>query len=123
MSICSTSILFPRIDSILLLTLIFEFLKSCEAKIYGISAWTEGYKLTKDISKLIRSIHPDATIIVGGFLALTDKALIEHTEVDVAVTTADGHLVLPEILDTLENGRDFINHSSPRLPLFERRGG
>ena len=85
---------------------LFEYLKSCDAKVYGISAWTEGYKLTKELSKVIRSVHADAIIIVGGFLPLTDKALIDHTEVDIAVTTADGHLVLPEILDALNEGKD-----------------
>lgn len=85
---------------------LFEFLKNCKATVYGISAWTEGYKLTKEMSKVIRCAHPDATIIVGGFLALTDKALMDHTEVDIAVTTADGHLALPEILDVLDGKGD-----------------
>ena len=85
---------------------LMDFLGECDAKVYGISAWSEGYKITKDMAALIRRKNPDATIIVGGILSRSDQALFENTEIDVAVTSADGHLVLPEILDSLEKGQD-----------------
>ena len=85
---------------------LIAYLKSCPAKVYGISAWTEGYNLVKKVSATIRDTNPDAIIIVGGFLARSDNALFAHTEVDVAVTAADGHLILPEILDALDRGDD-----------------
>ncbi len=88
---------------------LLEFLGRCDAKVYGISAWSEGYKTTKEIARAIRQRHPDAVILVGGLLSRSDDALFDHTEVDVAVTSADGHLILAEILDALDQGRDFAH--------------
>lgn len=83
---------------------LMEFLGTCDAKVYGISAWSEGYKITKEMSEVIRRRHPDAVIIVGGILSRSDEALFAHTEVDIAVTSADGHVILSHILDALERG-------------------
>lgn len=80
--------------------------KNFHSKYYGISAYTEGYRLAKLLAALIRRKRPDAVIIVGGLLAFSDECLFKNTEVDIAVTAADGQYVLPEILDTLESGGD-----------------
>ncbi len=88
-------------------TELFEFIGTCETKIYGISAYSEGYSFVKQISRKIRQRHKDAIIIVGGILAKSDDVLFKNADVDIAVTSADGEFILPEILDALDgNGRE-----------------
>lgn len=82
---------------------LFDYLKGCKAKIYGISAWSHNYLLVKHIIALIRENQPDSVIIVGGVLSGNSRALMEHTDVDIVATAAEGEMVLPEILDALDD--------------------
>lgn len=88
---------------------VLEFLEKSEAKIYGISAWSHNYPLVKEMAQVIRRRHRDATIIVGGILTGNDDVLIKCTEVDIAVTGAEGEFILPELLDTLDDDKDSLN--------------
>ncbi|HYD70494.1 radical SAM protein [Azospirillum sp.] len=85
---------------------LLDHLAACEAKVYGISAYSEGYKFAKETAQAIRARHPDAVIIAGGLLAKSDETLLKCTEIDIAVTAADGQFVLPELLDALDRGPD-----------------
>lgn len=98
---------------------ILRFVETCPAKIYGISAYSDGYHFTKILAQTIRRHHPDAVIIIGGLLARSDEALFDHTCIDIAVTAADGHLVLPRICDALDAGTplDGIQGLTFRSPL------
>ncbi len=81
---------------------LFDYLDTCKAKIYGISAFSFNYSLVKEMSKRIKHKHPDATIIVGGVLSGNDDELMNHTEVDIVCTSAEGEKVLPKILEALD---------------------
>jgi len=82
---------------------LFEFVKGCKAKIYGISGWSHNYLLVKHLVALIREYHPDSVIIVGGIISGNFRALMENTDVDIVSSATEGESVLPEILDTLDD--------------------
>lgn len=84
---------------------LFDFLKKCDAKVYGISGFSHNYVLVKEMAKTIREKHPDAVIIVGGVLSGNDMVLMRCTEADIVSTAAEGERVLPEILDALNDGK------------------
>ncbi len=91
---------------------IIDFLKNCSAKIYGISAYSEGYKFTKRIAEVIRKKHPDSVIIVGGMLAVTDEVLLRNSETNIAVHSPDGEFILPQILDAVDENNTDLSHIS-----------
>lgn len=97
-------------------------LDACPASIYGISAYSHNYAAARAIAARIRARRPDAVIIVGGLLARNDSVLLARTEVDIAVTGAEGEFILPELLDELDRGRPDLP-SVRGLSYRDRSGG
>jgi radical SAM superfamily enzyme YgiQ (UPF0313 family) len=85
---------------------LLEFIDNCDAKIYGISAFSHNYHFVKQICRQIKENHPDSIIIIGGILSGNYDVLIERADADIVATAAEGEKVLPEILDAIDsNGR------------------
>ena len=60
---------------------LLSILANCDAQIYGISAYSEGYNFAKEIANTIRKNCKDAIIIAGGLIAKNDDVLLRNTEI------------------------------------------
>lgn len=66
-----------------------------------------GYKMVKDLAKMIRANHPRATIIAGNSVATSiPETLLTRTEVDIGVMS-EGEETIIELLDHLAEGQDW----------------
>ena len=83
---------------------VIDIARKSNSRIFGISAFSHNYASVKAMAEGIRKAHKDALIIVGGLLARNDNVLMGRTEVDIAVTGAEGEFILPEILDAYDSG-------------------
>ena len=74
--------------------------------IYAMGCIVTGFKLIKEISRVIKRINPDSTVIAGNSVASSiPEILITDTEIDIAVI-GEGDVTLVELLKALENKKD-----------------
>lgn len=87
-----------------------EFHELCDVvisekrQVYGISAWSHNYLRLKELTACIRSSHPDAIIVVGGIISGNADVVLETTDTDIVCVGAEGEHILPDILDSVDNG-------------------
>lgn len=99
---------------------LIDKVRTADAEVYGISAWSHNYALVKRLAAEIRRTHPAALIICGGVISGNYQLLLEKTAVDIVVTAAEGQAVLPEILDVVDTGT--LRESLPEIPGLAFRG-
>ena len=85
---------------------IFDYFKDKQPDVVGLSAVVStSYLQVKNISKIIRNACPNATIVVGGNMAVSANLLLRKTEIDFCIL-GDGEITLLELLDYIrENGK------------------
>ena len=82
-----------------------EILSRNDFDVIGFGCIVTGYKIVKDLCRLIRSINKKALIIVGNSVATTiPHTLLTKTEADIAVM-GEGDVTIVELLRCLEKGQ------------------
>lgn len=82
-----------------------EFLKNNDFDIVFLGCIVTGYKIVKELSKMIRSANKEAVIIVGNSVADSiPRILLEKTEADIAVM-GEGEITIVDVLDKLAKGQ------------------
>ena len=91
-----------------------ELEKMLEKKIYDVYAFgciVTGFKYVSHISKTIKKINPNSTIICGNSVATSiPELLLNNTQVDIAVL-GEGDITIVELLRVLENKKSFTEVS------------
>lgn len=78
-----------------------QILKRTEFDVAAFGCIVTGYKIAKNIAKIIRDIKKDAVIIGGNSVADSiPRMLLKNTEVDIAVI-GEGDVTIVEVLDRL----------------------
>ena len=82
------------------------YFKRSQPDIVGLSAVTSGtYGRLKKCARIIRSVCPDAMIVLGGNLAASANVVLKRTDVDICVA-GDGEIAWVKLLDyTRQHGR------------------
>jgi radical SAM superfamily enzyme YgiQ (UPF0313 family) len=88
---------------------LLKSVKKNESKVYGISAWSHQYLQVKYLIEEIKNHNKEAIVILGGIITGNEDVLLNNTLVDIISTGADGEFILPEILDALENGWNYLS--------------
>lgn len=93
-----------------------------ENKLYDIYAFgciVTGYKLVKQVAKIVRNANPKAVIVAGNSVATSiPELLLGTTEVDIAVM-CEGDVTFVELLKKLDSGGDIREVSGIAL----KKGG
>jgi radical SAM superfamily enzyme YgiQ (UPF0313 family) len=86
-----------------------EIVSKLDAQVFGMSCWTANRRGVALVAELIRKLHPQAHIVVGGPHAtpLAKEMLEHHAEIDTVCEGESEHTFL-ELLDRLE--ADKANH-------------
>lgn len=81
--------------------------KNNRAKVYAFSIMNSSYIWTIELTKIIKKIHPDSKIIIGGAHAtlLKDRILREVQEVDV-VAIYEGEKIIADLVKALLNNNN-----------------
>lgn len=83
-----------------------KMLTDKEYDIYAIGCIVTGFKLVRQVSDIIKKIHPEAIVIAGNSVATSiPELLLKHTRVDIAVM-GEGDVTIVELLKALESGAD-----------------
>jgi radical SAM superfamily enzyme YgiQ (UPF0313 family) len=83
---------------------LIESVDNMDANIFGVSGWSHNYLQIKHLTETIRDRRKDATIIVGGIIAGNAEVLLKKTEADIVCTGAEGEYILPQLLDSIDDG-------------------
>jgi radical SAM superfamily enzyme YgiQ (UPF0313 family) len=84
---------------------IFDYFKDKQPDVIGLSAVVStSYLQVKNISKIIRNACPNATIVVGGNMAVSANLLLRKTEIDFCIL-GDGEITLLALLDYIRENR------------------
>jgi radical SAM superfamily enzyme YgiQ (UPF0313 family) len=83
-----------------------EIVRALDADVFGMSCWTANRRGVALVANLVRRVHPNAHIVVGGPHAtpLAPEMLAHHPEIDTVVT-GEGDATFLELLERLEAGR------------------
>lgn len=83
-----------------------SYFQQSQPDIIGLSAVTSGtYGRLKKYARIIRSVCPDAMIVLGGNLAASANLVVRKTDVDICVA-GDGEIAWVKLLDyTKQHGR------------------
>jgi len=82
-----------------------EVLGALEADVYGLSCWTANRRGVGYVTRLLKRLRPEATVVVGGPHAtpLGREMLAHHPEIDL-VTLGESEESFREILERLASG-------------------
>lgn len=82
-----------------------EVIEKLEADVFGMSCWTANRRGVALVAKLIKRLHPNAHVVVGGPHAtpLAKELLEHHAEIDTVVT-GEGDVTFLELLGRIEQG-------------------
>lgn len=86
-----------------------KFLRNNRFDVIGFGCIVASYKWIKWISSIIKSNHPETTIIAGNSVASSiPEHLLSHTGVDIAVV-GEGDVTIVELIKALEKGDSLEN--------------
>lgn len=93
-----------------------DFFSTHQFDAVGISAVVStAYAYTKDLTRWIRSVSPQSTIIIGGNLAVSSEILLRKCHVDFCVI-GDGEIIIKNLIDYLQS--DSLDYKK----LYDIRG-
>ncbi|MFH0804168.1 MAG: radical SAM protein [Candidatus Zambryskibacteria bacterium] len=82
-----------------------KFLAEKEFDVVAFGCIVTGYKMIKNLSRMVRKANKKAVIIAGNSVADSiPRILLSKTEVDVAVI-GEGEITIVEVLDRIKNGK------------------
>jgi len=86
-----------------------RFFRDSQPDVVGISAVVStAYAYTKNLTRMIRRVSPEARIVVGGNLAASAEILHRLAGIDVCVI-GEGELVVQNLLEAFERGRERVD--------------
>jgi radical SAM superfamily enzyme YgiQ (UPF0313 family) len=81
---------------------ITDLIRHLPADLYGLSCFTGNRRGAVSLSRLIRKMHPQATIVVGGPHAdALPREMPEHCEAIDGIVTGEGETTFSELVDGL----------------------
>lgn len=88
-------------------TEISALIRSAQPDLVGLSQWTHNRHSTLELARLIKSVVPGCTVVLGGGHATSQAELIlqRHPEIDLVVV-GEAEETLVELVHTLESGGD-----------------
>lgn len=86
-----------------------EYFRTIMPDVIGLSAVTSGtYGQVKRLARTIRSVCPDAMVVLGGNLSASANVVLRKTDVDVCVV-GDGEVAWVKLLDYVkQHGRNIV---------------
>jgi len=81
-------------------------LRAMDFDAVGFGCIVTGYKIVKELTRIVKKVHPTAWVIVGNSVASSvPETLLQNTAVDIAVI-GEGDVTIVDVLDCLDQGGD-----------------
>jgi len=81
-------------------------LRAMDFDAVGFGCIVTGYKIVKELTRIVKKVHPAAWVIVGNSVASSvPETLLQNTAVDIAVI-GEGDVTIVDVLDCLDQGGD-----------------
>ena len=83
-----------------------KLISKLDSKVFGIDLhWLPHAQGALEVAKLVRKLHPDAKILMGGFSSTYyHKELIQYPQVDLVLRGDSTEVPVTELMQALENG-------------------
>jgi radical SAM superfamily enzyme YgiQ (UPF0313 family) len=83
-----------------------EVIAALDAELFGMSCWTANRRGVKLVSELVRELHPEAHVVVGGpHASPLAKEVLEHFTAVHTVCTGESEETFLELIDRLQHGK------------------